>query len=234
LIPYPLQLQQEKRNRMVYREPPYTRAKERLQPADSRLIAIFVLSWILFVTGGCATIMPVQTDRPVVCAPLEIFIQAPSSVFQHAKVAVLPFDAPDYAPGVGNQVAETFAREFLRRGVFSQAMAIPFYAKSDEEAIGLGRREGFDLVVRSSILYLLDGSGAQPTHLETSIRILDVRSGKTLWYLKQKAFSEPGPDVDLFWTTFSGSPAQRYDILAKALAEQLSMYLLSPMRPDMG
>ncbi len=172
--------------------------------------------------------MQAKSNRPVLCEPIEVLIHADPLVFRRAKLAVLPFDAPDYAAGVGTRIAAIYVQELLRRGAFAQPMAMPYSAGSDEEAILMARRENFDLVMRSQIEYLLDGSGAMPTHLDTNVRILDVRSGRTLWSLKQKAFSEPGPDVDLFWTTFSGSPAQRYELLSKALAEQFSVYFLSP------
>lgn len=213
---------------MVYSKPQRGIASECLRPVCSGLLSGVSIVFLIFgVLTGCATSMRAESDRPVLCAPLEILIEANPLVFQRAKLAVLPFETPDYAPGAGMGAAEAYVQELLRTAAFAQSIVVPYHVKSDEEAVLSARRDGFDLVMRSSILYLLDGSGALPTHLETSIRVLDVRSAKTLWYLKQKAYSEPGPDVDLFWTTLSGNPAQRYEMLAKALAEQFSTYMTS-------
>jgi hypothetical protein len=76
----------------------------------------------------------------------------------------------------------------------------------------------------SKIDYVMYGSGASPTQLETEARILEVVSGATLWHFRQRAYSEPGPDIDLFWHTFPGKNAQPYQVLGEALAEQLSLF----------
>lgn len=174
---------------------------------------------------GCGSPIRAKSSRPVRVEPMEIILQSDATSYGLARLGVLPFVAPGYAPGAEKEITNAYWQEILRGGIFLQPVLISRPVKTDGEAIWWGRHEGCDLVMNSAITYFMDGTGALPTRLETSIQILDVRSGKVLWKLRQKAYSEPGPDVDLFWTTIPGSPAQRYYLLAKSLAEQLLQYL---------
>ena len=83
-----------------------------------------------------------------------------------------------------------------------------------------------------AIVYLMDGTGAMPTRLVIRTRILDIRTGKTLWDIKQDALSEPGSDVDLTWTTIPGAPARRYNGLADDLARRYVDFLAQPLEKE--
>ena len=140
---------------------------------------------------------------------------------------MLHFSAPPYAAGAVDEMTSIFWQELLKSGIFAQIELIPHGTGSAEEALWLARSARCDLVMQSAIVYLLDGSGAQPTRIRVSTRILDVRTGTALWVLGQEALSQPGQDIDLFWTTISGKPAQRASTLAKTLAEQFVGTLIS-------
>ena len=193
------------------------------------IIPIFILSF-LGAAVGCSTAFRANSSRPIHVEPLDVMLQTDAASFGLANVGIFPFAAPRYALEAGKELADLFSGELLRTGMFRRLILIPRDVKTHEEAIWWGRHESCDLVIKPEITYLLDGSGGLPTQLQTSIVILDVRSGKPLWSLRQKAYSEPGPDVDLFWTTIPGSPAQRYRLLAGALAEQFSGYLSSSVQ----
>lgn len=79
-----------------------------------------------------------------------------------------------------------------------------------------------------TLLYMMDGTGAMPTELDIRTRILDARTGKALWDVKQCARSQPGADIDLNWTTVIGQPAQRCLVLADSLALQFAEFLVPP------
>jgi hypothetical protein len=72
---------------------------------------------------------------------------------------------------------------------------------------------------------MMDGSGNMPTELIVRIRILDARSERVLWDVKQRGWSEPGRDFDLFWNTIVGGPAMRCSVLADSLARRFAAYL---------
>lgn len=191
-------------------------------------MTVFIMVSVAILTG-CASSMPAKSGSPVKVEPMEIILQSDSASYGLAKLGVLPFSAPQYAPAAEKDVTDFYWQEMVRQGAFRELRMIPHSIKTETEALWWGRQEGCDLVMKPTITYLLDGSGGLPTQLETSIQIIDVRSGRTLWNVRQKAYSEPGADLDLFWTTIPGSPAQRYRFLARALAEQFSLYTISSL-----
>lgn len=200
------------------------RYPSKTQGALVRFGVLIPLLAILSLAVGCASSLSAKSGRPIRVEPLDVMLQTDAASFGLASLGIFPFLAPQYAAGASKEVTDLYWAELLREGVFSRLIMIPRLVKSDGEALWWGRHEGCDLVMKPEITYFLDGSGALPTRMETSIQILDVRSGKLLWNLRQKVYSEPGADVDLFWHTIPGSPAQRYHLLARALAEQLSQY----------
>jgi len=193
--------------------------------AAGRLLFVAILGSSLAGAAGCVSQMRAQSTRPVRCEPVEAFARSDSAAYATAKMGVLYAAVPNYAAGAEREVTPIYVEELTRSRTFLQIEPIPHYVQTDEEAIWWGRHERCDLVMESEILYLLSGSGTMPTQLRMRIRIMDTRTGAVLWDMKQAAFSEPGPDIDLAWNTISGQPAQKYRILAKALAEQLSGFL---------
>lgn len=197
--------------------------------ALSRFGILAVLLSVLSLSAGCAGSLHAKSSRPVRVEPMDIMLQTDAASFGLAGLGIFPFSAPHYAGDAGKDITDQYWGELLAKGVFRQLKIIPHAVGNDEEAVWWGRREDCDLVMVSKIKYFMDGSGGLPTQLETNVRIIDVRSGRLLWDLEQKAYSDPGPDVDLFWTTIPGSPAQRCRLLAKSLARQLADYLSSPL-----
>jgi hypothetical protein len=191
----------------------------------SRLLFVAILVSSLAGAAGCVSQMRAQSTRPVRCEPVEAFVRSNSAGYATARMGVLYFAVPNYAVSAEREVTPIYVEELIRSGAFSQVELIPRYVRTDDEAIWWGRHERCDLVMESEILYLLSGSGTMPTQLEIRIQIIDTRTGAVLWDMRQKAFSEPGPDIDLTWHTLSGQPAQKYRALARALAEQLSGFL---------
>jgi hypothetical protein len=171
--------------------------------------------------GGCA-----------VEAGMEVIVH--SAIEQHLMhtIGVFPFSSPAEVANDREKITTAFQEQLLQRRPFREVKELPFPVKSDPEALWYGRNEGCDLVMVPAILYLMDGSGAMPTRLVIRTRILDVRTGKTLWDIKQDAFSEPGPDIDLTWTTFSGKPARRYHYLADDLARRYVDFLVKPLEEE--
>ena len=193
-----------------------------MAPGITRIIAVMAC---LAGVAGCVSQMRAESSRPVQCKPIEAFVQSNGLSYAAARLGVFYAREPDHAVGISREVTSMYADELVKNGVFSQVKLIPYTARTAEEVIWWGRQEGCDLVMESEIVYLLTGSGTMPTKLGMRVRIIDTRTGGTLWDLQQWAFSEPGRDMDLFWHTVSGQSAQRHGALAKALAEQLPRYL---------
>ena len=201
-------------------------------PPRFRAGAFFLLVLFLGTASGCATSIKGGTSRPVLSEPLDIMVRSDVEKYATARLGIFPFQAPPPLEGAVQEVTEAYRNEMVRGGVFRQVTMFPRRVAADEDAVWVGRREGCELVMLGSIRSLVDGTGALPTQLNTEIRILDVRTGREVWSVVQRASSNPGPDVDLYWTTFVGAPAQRYRQMARTLAGQFLKFLMeSGMEP---
>ena len=178
--------------------------------------------------SGCMGALQATSPRPVHCEPPQVLMQTDFARYRQSRLGILLFEVPPYASEAAPEVTDAYYRELLSTGLFRTVKILPYTVKNDQEALWWARSEGWDLLMRSGIQYLLDGSGALPTHIEVRTRILDVRTGQPIWEVLQKAYSEPGADVDLFWTTVPGKPAQRYRLLSSALGVQLAQMLIPP------
>lgn len=194
---------------------------------SSMLIACLSLP-LLGLLSGCFSMINVKTQESLSVQPMEVFIRGDASRHPYLRLLVFPFTPPVYAPGTGAEVAWAYQQELLRQVVFGQVELSTEPPQNREDALWQARQKGFDVVLFATITYLLDGSGAQPSRLEVETQILEARTGRTIWYLRQKAVSSPGPDVDMTWTVYSGQPARPYRALARDLAEQLAVGLLPP------
>ena len=195
-------------------------------------IGLICLAGLCFAFSGCAATFRAESRRPVEDTSLEVFVRADGNRYRSAKIGIFSFNAPSYASAAENELATIYWEEILRSGLFKQVILIPHQVSDSSEAIWWGRREQCDLIMMPQVVYMVDGSGALTNRLEVGVRILDTRSGQLLWDFKQKASSNPGPDIDLYWTTISGKSAQGYQTLARYLAQQTPQALLPPPPPE--
>lgn len=203
---------------------PAAYARVRLLGAISLILAAFA--------GGCiATQLKAVSKRPI-HASMEVFARAPIEHYVMDTLCMCPFTSPPQMPAAPPWLTSTFQTRLVQRGPFRQIRALPYPVKSDSEALWYARKEGCELVMRPSLLYMSDGTGAMPTELVVRTRILDARTGELLWDLKQSALSEPGPDVDLTWNTLIGQPARRCSVLADCLAQRFAEFLVRPLRKE--
>lgn len=192
------------------------------------LRGILIFLALSSLSACIASRMRSQADGRPIGAGMEVI--AHSAIEQHQMniIGVFPFSSPPEVADSCEKITTAFHERLLQRRPFRDARLLPYSVKSDSEALWYGRNEGCDLVMVPAILYLMDGTGAMPTRLVIRTRILDVRTGKTLWDLKQDALSEPGLDIDLTWTIISGAPAKRYHSLADDLAQRFADFLVQP------
>ena len=193
--------------------------------------------WALLLGGflmavGCgwahAFGLDVESDRPVKLRPIEVLSRSTIRHYAGATLGLAQFQGPPAQDAAMEKIVQAYMKELLKLGIFKEVKTIQHPVRDDSDAIWLSRREGCDLLLTTSVLYVVGGTGAMPTQLQVDVRILDARLDRVAWHLQQKAFSEPGRDIDLFWSTRVGAPAQKVSILAEALADQLSRYLADP------
>lgn len=101
-------------------------------------------------------------------------------------VAVLDFQTPvnvDRAVGAG--VAGLFRDVLLGKRAFKGIMLLEKNFYSLQQAVELGRKAGVDLVLAGRVNYELAGYELGGDRLDVSVRLLDTKSGDTVWYLGQ-------------------------------------------------
>jgi len=155
-------------------------------------LTIFVVSLLLLV--GCSTVVEKESSAQVEVnkgAPVVYIHPSDSDTYRHATVGVLPFLLPEGVdPAVGRGIGELYKDVLLGRQVFPRVQLIEDGYGSYEDAIAAGRGSGTDLVLAGRVNYFLEGTELGGTKLDVSIRLINVGSGATVWYIGQ-TMSQP-------------------------------------------
>lgn len=144
------------------------------------LLAILVVVFAGGCAGHNAGQAPVETGAPVV------YIHPMNGDLRQASVTVLPFNVPQ---GVdvkqGEKVAALFQDVLLGKQAFHTVKRVNRHYGSLDEATDLARQAGTDLVLAGKINYLLSGAALGGARVDVSVRVVDVASGNTVWYIEQ-------------------------------------------------
>ena len=199
--------------------------------SSPRLLGAVILLLVISGASGCgflSTRLKDSSNRPVQ-TDMEVFVHA--AIGQHTmdRMCIFPFSSPPEMAAASYPLTTAFQTRLVQRCPFRLIKTLPYAVKSDSEALWYARNEGCELAMVSSLLYMMDGTGAMPTKLVVRIRILDARTSAVLWDIKQSARSEPGSDIDLTWNTFQGDPAQRCSVMADRLAQRFAEFLVPPI-----
>ena len=152
--------------------------------------------------------VPFKKGAPVV------YIHPFSYDSQQAAIGVLPFVVP---PNVSNQqslsVSALFKDVFLGKRTFKVVKQITEPYGDLDEAIDLGKESEVDLVLAGRINYALAGTDFGGSRVEVSVRLLDVHSGNTVWYMEQtmdQGMDYPAPGFfNRLFGVFSLLPTQQ-------------------------
>ncbi len=195
------------------------------------LAAIFLLAAACGTAGCIATQLKANTDRPVE-ATMDVFAQASIFEFMMDNACMFPFSTPHVMAAASPMLTRVFESRLEQRRPFAQIRLVPCYVSSDAQAIWYARKEDCSIAIVPALLYMMDGTGDMPTKLVVRIRILDATTGQVLWDIEQRAWSNPGPDIDLTWNTIVGRRAQRCRVLAGCLADRFAAYLAQPIEQE--
>jgi hypothetical protein len=161
-----------------------------------RYLMIFLL-----LLSGCAS--HTADDRPAVTTGAPVVYIHPlnpmAAKLSRTSVAVLPFAVPNGMDvGQGEKVAALFRDVLLGKQAFQTVKLINRHYGSLPEATAIGGEAGTDLVLAGRIKYLLSGSGAGGARAELSVRVMNVQTGDTVWYIEQAMDQQMDrPDVSL-------------------------------------
>jgi hypothetical protein len=126
-----------------------------------------------------------RTGSPVV------YIHPLPSTYQEASVGVLPFQMPEnIAADQGVRVAALFKDVLLGKRAFPVVRQLaPGYGDLDD-AVARGKAAKVDLVLAGRVNYALAATEFGGGRASVSVRLLNVRSGNTVWYIEQ-AIDQP-------------------------------------------
>lgn len=146
-------------------------------------IYIFLIAGCLFA-GGCAIKeadhVAVRTGAPVV------HIYPMGGQYEQATALVLPFHVPEGTqPSYGQRVGALFHEVFLSKQTFQTVRFTEQFYGNIDEAMEMGRQAGVDLVVAGRINYAMSGGQLGGARVDVTLRVLNVKSGNTVWYISQ-------------------------------------------------
>lgn len=165
-----------------------------------RIMPMFLLVVIL---GGCAFSGQNTARQSAVVknAPVVYVYPLSDLDLKSKSVAVLDFQTPaNVDRSVGAGVAGLFRDVLLGKRAFKGVMLLEKNFYSLQQAVNLGRKAGVDLVLAGRVNYQLAGYELGGDRLDVSLRLLDTKSGDTVWYIGQ-TLDKPMTYPDRgFWT----------------------------------
>ncbi len=181
---------------------------------------------LLGILVTCATGPDFQRSRPVQLSPMVVISWRPHEPYAFRRLCVVPFEEPRGMEGLGRSLADTYRQVLTQEQVFSGPLILESKQNGLEEHFGInGVFETCDLVLTGTVDHIHVGSGALPTVLGVTVRIVDARHKTSLWEVIQEARSFPSSDVDFFWHVISGPGSADHRKTAWHLARQLASFL---------
>lgn len=135
-----------------------------------------------------------RTGSPVV------YIHPLQNTFDEASVGVLPFSVPENVPPAqGVQVAALFKDVLLGKRAFPVVRQLGQGYGDLDEALARGKAAKVDLVLAGRVNYALAATELGGGRVSVSVRLLNVHSGNTVWYIEQ-AIDQPMdyPDMGMW------------------------------------
>lgn len=150
-----------------------------------------------------------------------------------SSVGILPFDlAKGINPRLGAAAASIFQDILLGRETFHRVKLLPEHYGNNDEALRAGKREKVDLVMAGRINYALEGTELGGSRLDISVRLLNTRTGKTIWHIEQ-AMEQPMdyPKTDILHSIFN---ALQPPVIRRSKGAPVVVNMLAQSADDIG
>lgn len=149
----------------------------------TRMAMVMVLLLGMVVSGCAKTVRP--PVQPQKGAPV-VYIHPMTDTFRQARVGVLPFLVPvGMSEGQALGIAGLFKDVLLGKRTFPLVRQLQTPYRDYDQAVEIGRRNDCDLVMAASLDYVMSGSDLGGARVGVSVRLLDVKTGNTVWYVTQ-------------------------------------------------
>ncbi len=156
------------------------------QPMNVKVVDmrnLFLLGIIVLLVG-CGTHGPDRVDIRTGSPVVHIFPMG--GEYQEGTALILPFQVPaEMEPEYGVRVGLLFHEIFLSKQTFLRVKNSYKYYGDLDEALEIGRKRGVDLVVAGRINYAMAGGQMGGNRVDVSLRVVNVHTGNTVWYISQ-------------------------------------------------
>lgn len=170
-----------------------------------KILLIFLAAFFL---AGCSTITEQQSATQVAVKkglPVVYIHPIDNQAYSRASVGIMPFSLPaNMDARWGVSVASIFQDIFLGKQTFNRVKLLSGQYGDTDEALTAGRKGTVDLVMAGRINYALEGTEFGGSRLDLSVRLINVKTGKTVWHIGQ-AMDQPMayPKTDLLHSIFN-------------------------------
>ncbi|OGR08003.1 MAG: hypothetical protein A2511_06160 [Deltaproteobacteria bacterium RIFOXYD12_FULL_50_9] len=136
--------------------------------------------------AGCANLKHFFPLSACSEAPAVYIRPVSADLSRQAVVGVLPFQMPaNMSREQGAGVAALFKDVLLAKQAFQVVRLLDTRFGDINEAILYGRRAKVDLVLAGRINYAIDGADLGGARVDVSVRLVNVATGNTIWYVEQ-------------------------------------------------
>lgn len=196
-------------------------------------LALGILAGLLAGAAGCSSMIyvPGFSDPQIHAGPQEAFLKSDDMSLRRSRIAVLPFRVPAQVTDVSYSITEIFHRQLLQKRPFLGAVRVHEYYNSLAEAQRLAKAQGAELMVMGEVPYFIDSGTTGKSGLQVDLRVVEVNTGRTLWYLSDNILAQPAPIVDLWVTESKPSPSPSIYFMVDTLAARMSLALLRDLQP---
>jgi hypothetical protein len=188
-------------DRLYTRPPnPFVRIDKVKSRAPKTGVLLLILL-LLLLTAGCGSkLLPLlHRDAAAGSLPERISQQPKENTYRNARVGVFRFAEPPQQTDVGYNAASSLYQALAGHTIFHAVMPELGSQGPDLAAqLQTARNKGYDLIIRGSVDYYLDGTLYQESRVDVTVTAYDVNTAAIVWHAVATASSRPQTGKDYY------------------------------------
>ena len=189
--------------------------------------SIGLLFGFIIVSSGCASI---QTARKGYDAPLLNIVIEPQNPANNMEgtLGIFNFSFAEEGPKNYSGAFSEYLQICLLKGRFVRTVErIGSGYHHIDAAVGYGREKGYDLICVGRIDSFYWGGLNTNSKAAMTVKVIDTKSGATLWFIKGQMEGEYLPMADYFFYRKDSRPAPSPVILCQSILDEISNTLVN-------
>jgi hypothetical protein len=164
---------------------------------------------------------PPRLARPIIQDAQQVYVSPGVNSWSSARAGVLMFRCPPDLPNVSHPVTQTFMRKLMEKHPFLEMRPLPEPYTSLPEALRLGRERKLDVLVLGEVPYFLDSGTAGQSGIQVDLMVVEVATGRQLWYFTDAVKATPRPMLNLIVVETRPRPTPPLYVLVEQLAGRM-------------